>query len=134
MKTKVNYKNINSFEEIQNMKWGDFECLCKDLLRGLDFKEVEITKKGPKGGDDGIDLKMKRNGQNLLGQCKRWTKNHGLIHPIRELGGSLKKYELEKGLFFVSIKANKYEYQEARNYGVELWDIEDILKSISLTR
>ena len=122
---------ITTIEDLQKMHWYTFELFCADLLLNAGYKNPRITSKGIKGGDDGIDLIAEKGGETILGQCKRWTKNHTLINPIRELGGSLKKRNLEQGVFFVSIVANEYERKEADAYGIKLWDANDIIDEAS---
>ena len=124
------YTHINTIHDLHELSWYEFETFSRQLLKHIGYDAVTLTDKGPHGGDDGIDLDIYDNGEHMLGQCKRWTKNHGLIKPLRELAGSLKKRGLERGIFLVSASANNYERTEAEQYGITLLDAHDILSLI----
>lgn len=64
-----------------------FETWCADFLERHVYGAAQVTPKGPKGGDGGIDVVD----HDAVGQCKRLRNRpaRGLMATICELSGSM---------------------------------------------
>jgi restriction system protein len=119
----------------------DFEYICKYLLERMgSYQHVFVTHKGPKGGDDGIDLEMKSDGGVVIayGQCKRWRRcPDGLIKIIREFAGAMMTHSARRGVLLVTVTANDYERREAAIRNIEIVDnplFEKMIRSLNPTQ
>jgi restriction system protein len=73
-------------ESIRQMSWRQFEQLTGEAFRRQGYA-VEETGLG--GADGGIDLKLRKNGQTTLVQCKQWRNQRVDVKTVREMLGVL---------------------------------------------
>ncbi len=122
--------NINSFLSLSDR---DFEWCCKFLLEKAGYGKAFVTKKGPKGGDGGIDLDVYSTDRKLVacGQCKLWKgRYNGLMKPVRELCGSMKIRGVSRGFFIVTVEATPEEKREAQLMNIEMIDASALLELV----
>lgn len=122
--------DINSFLSLSDR---DFEWCCKFLLEKAGYGKAFVTKKGPKGGDGGIDLDIYSADRKLVacGQCKLWKgRFKGLMKPVRELCGSMKIKGVSRGVFIVTVEATPEEKREARLMDIEMIDAYALLELV----
>lgn len=122
--------DINSFLSLSDR---DFEWCCKFLLEKAGYGKVFVTKKGPKGGDGGIDLEIYSGDRKLItcGQCKLWKgRFKGLMKPLRELCGSMKIKGVSHGIFIITVEATPEEKQEAQIMDIEMIDATALLELV----
>lgn len=122
--------DINSFLSLSDR---DFEWCCKFLLEKTGYGKAFVTKKGPKGGDGGIDLDVYSADRKLVacGQCKLWKgRFKGLMKPVRELCGSMKIKGVSRGFFIVTVEATPEEKREAQLMGIEMIDATALLELV----
>jgi restriction system protein len=74
-----------SIESLRALPWKRFEDLLGEAYRRQGYR-VEETLGG--GADGGVDLVLRKEGRNILVQCKRW-KQAVPIQTVRELYGVL---------------------------------------------
>lgn len=82
-----------------------------------------VRETGRQGAPDGnIDLKLARNGDRLIVQCKRWTASQVGVDEIREFGGTLLREGLKgsNGLFVTLSDFNGAAVSEGKALGVRL--------------
>lgn len=123
-------KNLDSFLALSDK---DFEYCCKYLLEEVGYGKIFVTRKGPKGGDGGVDLDIKTMDGDLvaLGQCKLWKGRYrGLMKPVRELGGSMMREGISRGIFIVTVDATEAEKKEARLMHIEMIDVTTLLSLV----
>ena len=117
---------LTSAESLFDYNFYEFEYACKYLLEITGrFPHVFVTRKGPKGGDGGVDLEIKDTNRKMVGygQCKQWhTRYKGLIQSIRALAGCMSRDKVAKGILLVTVKATQYEQNEAARCGIEIID------------
>lgn len=85
-----------------------------------------MTRKGPNGGDGGVDLFVRSDTGQLAcaGQCKRWSNRprSGLVRIIRELSGSMTGIGVERGLLLITIRSTQFEKREASFLSITISD------------
>lgn len=122
--------DINSFLSLSDR---DFEWCCKFLLEKAGYGKAFVTKKGPKGGDGGIDLDIYSADRKLVacGQCKLWKgRFKGLMKPVRELCGSMKIKGVSHGVFIITVEATPEEKREAQMMDIEMIDATAFLELV----
>jgi restriction system protein len=76
--------NDQSGDVLRNMSWGDFELLVGQAFR---MRGYAVTETGGGGADGGVDLKLSRNNEVFLVQCKQWRAYKISVNIVRELFG-----------------------------------------------
>jgi restriction system protein len=71
-------------DSLRQLPWKQFENLLGEAYRRQGYKVTE-TLGG--GADGGVDLKLQRNGQTVIVQCKRWNGRRVPVEIVRELYG-----------------------------------------------
>jgi restriction system protein len=69
---------------LNDMSWQQFEALVGEAFRR---KGYAVTETGGGGADGGIDLALKKEGENFLVQCKQWKAQKVGVTTVRELYG-----------------------------------------------
>lgn len=84
---------------IQALSWREFEQLVGEYYRRQDYA-VEET--GQRGADGGVDLRLQRDGQLTLVQCKRWRSWKVGVNVVREMLGSMSSFGASGGVVVTS--------------------------------
>ena len=71
---------------VNSMSWQDFERLVGEAFRQRGYRVHET---GGGGADHGIDLKLERDGERHLVQCKQWRAQRVGVEVVRELYGAM---------------------------------------------
>lgn len=69
---------------IRTLSWREFEELVAEAFRREGY-EVEENRKA--GADGGVDIRLRRNGELVLVQCKAWNRNRVGVGVVREMCG-----------------------------------------------
>lgn len=80
----------SDLDSLRAMNWRELEQLVSEAYRRLGF-EVEET--GMPGADGGVDLRLRRNGQLTLVQCKHWRTQRVGAPIMREQFGLLAHHQ-----------------------------------------
>jgi restriction system protein len=80
------FDSQQGIESIRNLSWQKFELLVAEAYRRQGFKVIE-NRNG--GADGGIDVRLAKNGQHHLVQCKQWKKQKVGVNIVREMYGVL---------------------------------------------
>ena len=86
----------SSLETLRGMSWQDFELLVGEAYRRQGYA---VEEKGGSGPDGGVDLILRRNGQTMLVQCKRWKQAKVGAPTVRELRGAVARDGAAGGIF-----------------------------------
>jgi restriction system protein len=78
--------NQQGIESIRDLSWREFELLVAEAYRREGFKVIE-NQYG--GADGGIDVRLTKDGQHHLVQCKQWKKQKVGVNIVREMYGVL---------------------------------------------
>jgi len=110
----------------------DFERFCAALLERSGYGRTRVTRKGPKGGDGGIDLEVWNYAGKVesLVQCKRYRKRpaSGLMHIIRELTGAMSEKRVARGILMITTDSTWQEQEKAKQNGIELIDEDHLVR------
>ena len=88
-----------SLDDIRSMPWRQFEQLVGEAYRRQGYKVEETGGSGPDGG---VDLILRRSGETILVQCKRWKDKRVGAPTVRELRGAVARDKATRGLFVTS--------------------------------
>jgi restriction system protein len=106
-------------ESLRALSWQQFEWLVGEAYRRQGY-EVEESMAG--GADGGIDLILRKNGQKVLVQCKRWKTQSVGAPIIREQFGLLTHHEASKVIVVTSGSFTREAISFAENKPIELVD------------
>jgi restriction system protein len=88
----------NSIESIRSLSWKQFEELLAEAYRRKGYRVAENTSGG---ADGGIDLRLERNGNSYLVQCKQWKSIKVGVNIVREMYGVM-THEKADGVIIVT--------------------------------
>lgn len=115
-------------DALSRTSWQDFESLLADHYR-RDGYEVEHVGTGRSGSrfDGGIDLKLRRNGEYVVVQCKHWNARQVPHNEVHQLIGVVLTEEAQRGVLVTSGEFTVTARQKAQKSGlVELIDGGDL--------
>jgi restriction system protein len=85
-----------SIRDIRNMSWIEFEEL---VAANYSAQGYEVNRVGQAGPDGGVDLRMEKNGQTVLVQCKHYRNSWVHELPLRQFLGTLENFKADRGIF-----------------------------------
>jgi restriction system protein len=88
-------ENQTGLESIKNLSWRQFEELVGEVFRRQGYLVLENPSDGPDGG---IDLRLRKNGQITLVQCKHWKSKNVGVSIVRELYGVMTAAKANHGI------------------------------------
>jgi restriction system protein len=112
----------------------EFEWLVGEVLRREDW-DVEET--GREGAADGnVDLRIRRAGQELLVQCKRWESWSVGVDEVRKLAGTLMRegFSGDAGILVTLSHFTEQAIAEAAELGIKLVDNRELIRRIERVR
>ena len=123
-----NVTRSETFGMLDNMSWREFEMLVGEGFRLQGYSVAENFKPGP---DEGIDLRLRKDGETYLVQCKQWRAFKVGVPVVRELYGVMAAKGAAGGFVMTSgrFTAEAEAFAEGRN--VRLLDgpkLEQMLK------
>lgn len=118
----------NSLETLRGLTWQEFELLVGEAYRRQGYKVEETGGSGPDGG---VDLVLRRNGETVLVQCKRWKQQARVGAPtVRELRGAVARDKAMRGIFVTSSTFTREAIAEAEGQPMELVDGKALLELV----
>lgn len=96
-RTKL-FEKQKGMETIKPLSWADFERLIGEYFSRHGYTVAENSKKG---ADDGVDLRLVKDGKRFIVQCKHW-KNHVGVGVVREHLGAITAMGADGGLVVTS--------------------------------
>jgi restriction system protein len=108
--------------DLRLLSSSEFEWLVGELMRREGW---QVTETGCEGKPDGnIDLRVARDGQTQLVQCKRWQSWAVGVNEVRKLGGTLMREGLPggSGTLVTLSEFSDQAVAEAGQIGLELVD------------
>ncbi|MBT8036917.1 MAG: restriction endonuclease [Verrucomicrobiae bacterium] len=85
VKTRSQLKRQKSVDTLNELSWKSFEDVIGELFRQRGYRVEEML---GGGADGGVDLRLRKDGQFTLVQCKRWKKQKVGLPVMRELLGA----------------------------------------------
>ncbi len=113
-------KQQSSLETLRGLTWQEFELLVGEAYRRQGYSVEETGGSGPDGG---VDLVLRRTGETVLVQCKRWKQQAKVGAPtVRELRGAVARDKATRGIFVTSSTFTREAIAEAQGQPLELVD------------
>ncbi|MGV3772102.1 MAG: restriction endonuclease [Verrucomicrobiales bacterium] len=113
VKTNITIETVNGFT------WQEFEKLVGLVFSARGYS-VEHT--GGGGADGGVDLRLRKDGETVLVQCKRWKVFKVGVKPIREFYGVMTSEGVDRGIFVSSGVYTKEALEFAEGKPLEIID------------
>lgn len=111
-------------EDLRRLRWQDFEILVAEAFRRQGWSVSEV---GGGGADGGVDLLLRRDGEVVGIQCKRWGMRVVGVEKVRELQGALGDHGASRGVFVCCGRFTAEAAAFARRRGMELVDGDGLL-------
>ena len=112
---------------LRNMPWRDFEMLVGAAFRMRGFT---VTETGGGGADGGIDLKLVKDNEVFLVQCKQWKAYKVSVNIVRELLGVMAAQGAAGGFVVTSGVFTAEAQAFAKGLNIELIDGEALSEMI----
>jgi hypothetical protein len=112
--------------ELRHLSSTEFEWFVGELLRREGWQVEEIGQPG--APDGGVDLRIRRENEVALVQCKAWHSWHVGVEPIREFAGVIAREgaSTESSIFVTLSEFTPFAIDEAARLGMTLWDHRDL--------
>ncbi|BDS05068.1 membrane protein [Oceaniferula spumae] len=127
-KTKAQLKRQESIETLNELSWKDFENVTGELFRQRGYKVEEML---GGGADGGVDLRLRRDGQLTLVQCKQWKNKNVGLPIIRELLGAMTAESADKGILVTTSTFTSEAGSFAMPHGIKLINGDQLSQEIT---
>jgi restriction system protein len=120
--------------DLRLLSWQEFEWTVGEVLRREGWNVVETGREG--AADGNVDLRIRRTGQELLVQCKRWQSWSVGVDEVRKLAGTLMREGLpgKAGILVTLSHFTEPAIAEAAKIGIELVDNRELVRRIEKVR
>lgn len=116
---------------LDGMSWREFEILVGEGFRSQGYSVAENFKGGP---DDGVDLVLRRSGEQYLVQCKQWRAFKVGVPVVRELYGVMAARGVAGGFVVTSGRFTSEAEEFASGRNVQLIDGPQLQKLLKQAR
>jgi restriction system protein len=116
-----------AYEVLSKMSWQDFEFLLSEWFKKQGYT-TELT--GGGGADGGIDIKLYKDGQLYLVQCKHYRASKVSVMVVRELYGVMTAENAAGGFVVTSGRFTSEAYVFAEKINIELIDKQALVKML----
>lgn len=126
-------KRKGAHEVVKGLSWQDFEFLLSELFKKEGYS-TELT--GGGGADGGVDIKLHKNGELYLVQCKHYKAWKVSVNVVRELFGVMSATNAAGGFVVTSGHFTKDAHAFARDKNIELIDgkkLETVLDGVEIS-
>ncbi|MDD7114580.1 MAG: restriction endonuclease [Lachnospiraceae bacterium] len=123
---KTHYLNL-TMRKVDKLSGRAFEKYLRVQFRHLGYR-VRLTESSH---DYGADLVIKKRGEKIVVQAKRYEKNVG-IAAVQEAVGSIAYYDADRAMVVTNSGFTKSARNLARQNDVELWGRYDIQKKFKI--
>lgn len=106
-------------EWLNKLSWQEFERQVGEVYRHRGYQVEDV---GGGGADGGVDLRLRRDGQTSIVQCKRWRTFKVGVKPIRELFGVMAAERADQAIFITSGVYTEEALSFAQGKSIELVD------------
>ncbi len=123
-------KKHGAADVITKLSWQDFEFLLSEHFKKQGFS-TELT--GGGGADGGIDIKLYKNDEIYLVQCKHYKTWKVSVQIVRELFGIITAENAAGGYVVTSGRFTKDAYTFAKGKNIHLIDGKDLVQLLDIT-
>jgi restriction system protein len=113
-------------DSIKALSWKEFEELVAEAYRRQGFRVIE----NGFGPDGGVDVKLSKNKQTILVQCKQWKSKNVGVAVIREMFGILTSENATKVVIICCGGFTREASNFAENKPIELIDGTELLSIV----
>jgi len=104
-------------DSIGDLSWRQFESLVGEAFRRQGYLVLENPSEG---ADGGVDLRLRKNGELTLVQCKHWKSQRVGVRVARELYGVMTARKADSGIIATFGKFTKEAIDFAKDKRIEL--------------
>lgn len=122
-----NMRRTRSLDDLGALSWKEFEALVADAYRGYGWSVRETGALSGGGPDGGVDLVMRRAGEVVAVQCKRWRMRDVGVDKARELQGALGDCGAQRGILVTCGRFTPAAEDFARRNRMQLIDGAEML-------
>ncbi len=122
-----NVRRTRSLDDLRALSWKEFEALVADAYRSHDWSVRETGALNGGGPDGGVDLVMRRAGEVVAVQCKRWRMRDVGVDKARELQGALDDCGAQRGILVTCGRFTTAAEEYAQRNGMQLVDGDRLL-------
>ena len=105
-------------DDIRALSWRQFESIVGEAFRRQGYSVLENA---VDGADGGIDLSLRRDGEQFVVQCKQWKQRTVGVKPVRELAGVIAGTDAVRGFFVTSGTYTEEARRFAKSVGINLY-------------
>src|SRR4051794_11821038 len=128
IKTARMLEGQTSLASLRELPWKRFEDLLGEAYRRQGYKVEETLGGGPDGG---VDLVLRRAGELILVQCKRWKGKPVPVQTVRELYGVLHDRGASSAKIVATTRFTPEATMFAKGKPIELVDSDAILNLLA---
>lgn len=118
--------------DLRHLSAEEFEWLVGELFRREGWTVTETGSQDR--GDGNVDLVLTKGTQRRVAQCKRWTANDVGVNQIRAFAGTLRRENVDSGVFVTFSNFTETATSEADAARVELIDGRALFQRIERVR
>lgn len=115
-------------ESIRRLSWQDFERLLAEAFRRQGFAVEQVGGARPDGG---VDLRLRRQSEVVLVQCKQWLTWNVGVKVVREMYGVVAAEHATRGIVVTSGKFSADAQGFARTVPITLIDGNELLRLVA---
>ncbi|CAN7723950.1 restriction endonuclease [Variovorax sp. LjRoot290] len=116
---------------LEGISWREFEMLVGE---GFRLQGYQVLETGGKGADGGVDLRLRKNGEKFLVQCKQWKAFKVGVQVVRELYGVMAAEDAVGGMAVTSGRFTREAEAFAKGRNIQLIDGPALLGLIRCTQ
>ena len=116
---------------IRSLSWKQFEELVAEAYRRQGFRVIENASGG---ADGGVDIRLVKNGETHLVQCKQWRSNKVGVNIVREMFGVMTAQKVASVIIVTSGHFTREAQDFAAGKPIQLVDGPQLADLISLVR
>ena len=116
---------------IRSLSWKQFEELVAEAYRRQGFRVVENASGG---ADGGVDIRLFKNGETHLVQCKQWRSNKVGVNIVREMFGVMMAQKAASVIIVTSGHFTREAQEFAAGKPIQLVDGPQLADLIGLVR
>lgn len=127
LKARATLDKQTGLDSIRALPWKEFENLLGEAYRRQGYRVEETLGCGPDGG---VDLTLRRDGEVVLVQCKRWKDKRVPVQTVRELFGVLHDRGASAAKLVATTRFTSEAMAFAKGKPIELVDQDSLLELI----
>lgn len=131
LKTCTLLKYQHTVDDLIKLSWKDFENITGEYFRQQGYQVEESLGRGPDGG---VDLRLRKNSELTLVQCKKWKNKKVGLPLVRELLGAKTAEKADKITLITTSDFTGEAIQFAYKHKIELINGKQLIRKIKQTR